>query len=141
MSPSRLRTPRPPSAAGSYGLDRSMTPLPGHPAPQEYRPNPHDPLDCAVADIANSMPVLLDVVRVEPPLSRAQAAQLELFQARYSFGHPSRHLSDSRKAVMCKLVDRVGARAKKGEKKVLARIGGGWQELEVYMLSLIANNC
>lgn len=141
MSPSRLRTPRPPSAAGSHGIDRSMTPLPGHPAPQEYRPNPHDPLDCAVADIANSMPVLLDVVRVEPPLSRAQAAQLELFQARYSFGHPSRHLSDSRKAVMCKLVDRVGARAKKGEKKVLARVGGGWQELEVYMLSLIANNC
>lgn len=141
LSPSRLRTPRPPSAAGLYGLDRSMTPLPGHPAPQEYRPNPHDPLDCAVADIANSMPVLLDVVRVELPLSRAQAAQLELFQARYSFGHPSRHLSDSRKAVMCKLVDRVGARAKKGEKKVLARVGGGWQELEVYMLSLIANNC
>ncbi|GAA5991081.1 hypothetical protein JCM10908_006530 [Rhodotorula pacifica] len=141
MSPPRLRTPRPPSAAGSYGLDRSMTPLPGRPAPQEYVPNPHDPLDCAVADIANSMPVLLDVVRVEAPLSRAQAAQLELFQARYSFGHPNRHLIDSRKAVMCKLVDRVGARAKKGEKKVLARIGGGWQELEVYMLSLIANNC
>ncbi|GAA5860944.1 hypothetical protein JCM3774_003196 [Rhodotorula dairenensis] len=141
MSPPRLRTPRPSSAVSTYGLDRSMTPLPGHPAPQEYHPNPCDPLDCAVADIANSMPVLLDVIRVEAPLSRAQAAQLELFQARYSFGHPSRHLTDSRKAVMCKLVDRVGARAKKGEKKVLARVGGGWQELEVYMLSLIANNC
>ncbi|POY73271.1 hypothetical protein BMF94_3605 [Rhodotorula taiwanensis] len=130
MSPPRVMSARPPSSAGHHALDRSMTPLPSRTAPSEYLPNQHDPLDIAVAEVANSMPVLLDVVRVDAPLTRAQAGQMELFQAKYSFGHPARAMADSRKAVMCKLVDRVGARARKGEKKVLVRIGGGWQELE-----------
>lgn len=131
---------------GSYGLDRPVTPLPGSmdaaAAATEYVSNAYDPLDVAVGAIGNSLPVLLDIRRVDPHLTRAHAAQVELFQAKYSFGHPTRAaVADSRKAVMCKLVDRVGARAQKGEKKVLVRVGGGWQDLEVYLLSLIANNC
>ncbi|BGP57234.1 hypothetical protein JCM8202_005329 [Rhodotorula sphaerocarpa] len=145
-TPSRRLSARPPSAIGSYGLDRPVTPLPGSvdaaAAATEYVSNAHDPLDVAVGATGNSLPVLLDIRRVDPHLTRAHAAQVELFQAKYSFGHPTRAaVADSRKAAMCKLVDRVGARAQKGEKKVLVRVGGGWQDLEVYLLSLIANNC
>ncbi|GAA5825134.1 hypothetical protein JCM11251_006112 [Rhodosporidiobolus azoricus] len=129
---------RPPSALSTsrYG---TMTPLPtsGEASAYPYSPNPLDPLDCAVSSILSSLPLMLHVCRVEPPLTRAQAAQTEVFSARYTFGlHP---LEDGRRAVMCKLVDRVGPRARKGEKKVLVRTGGGWQDLESHLLGVLAS--
>ncbi|GAA6049342.1 hypothetical protein JCM3770_007298 [Rhodotorula araucariae] len=129
---------RPPSSLASYRLDRrSTTPLPpGEPGP--YVPNPKDPLDTAVAGIVNTLPLLLRVVRVDPPLS--PHASVEVHTARYIFGLPSRPLDDQRRAVMCKLVDRVGPRARKGEKKVLVRVGGGWQDLETFTLGLMATS-
>ncbi|BGP17615.1 hypothetical protein JCM10213v2_005650 [Rhodosporidiobolus nylandii] len=128
---------RPPSVL-SNGRFGAVTPLPsaGATPATDYVSNPHDPLDQAVSTILMALPLLLHVSRVDPPLSRAQAAQAEVFQARYQFSlHP---LEDSRRAVMCKLVDRLGPRAKRGEKKVLARVGGGWQDLEAHLLSLLA---
>jgi hypothetical protein len=59
-----------------------------------------------------------------------------MFNARYLFSLTP--LEDQRRAVMLKLVDRVGPRARKGEKKVLARVGSGWQDLESHCLSLMA---
>ncbi|TNY24328.1 hypothetical protein DMC30DRAFT_345792 [Rhodotorula diobovata] len=131
------RLSRPGSSLGSSRLDRSTTPLPSG-EPGAYVPNPRDPLDTSVAALVNSLPLLLRVTRVDPPLS--PHATVEVYSARYTFGLPSRPLDDQRKAVMCKLVDRVGPRAKKGEKKVLVRVGGGWQDLETYTLGLMASS-
>ncbi|BGP49394.1 hypothetical protein JCM10450v2_005283 [Rhodotorula kratochvilovae] len=138
-SSSSARPSRPPSSLASYRLDqRSTTPLPPGGEPGAYVPNAKDPLDAAVAVMVNSLPLLLRVVRVDPPLS--PHANVEVHSARYIFGLPSRPLDDQRKAVMCKLVDRVGPRARKGEKKVLVRVGGGWQDLETYTLGLMASS-
>ncbi|GAA5916598.1 hypothetical protein JCM6882_009169 [Rhodosporidiobolus microsporus] len=132
---------RPPSALSTsrYG---AMTPLPSSGESSAtaslYTPNPLDPLDTSIASTLATLPLMLHVARVEPPLTRAQAAQTELFSARYAFGlHPLD--ADQRRAVMCKLVDRVGPRARKGEKKVLVRTGGGWQDLEAHLLGVLAS--
>lgn len=128
---------RPPSSL-AYGRFGAFSPLPnGESTASAYRPNPLDPLDKAISEIINALPLGLYVERVDPPLSRQQADQIERTNsARYSFGlNP---VDDQRKAVMLKLVDRVGPRAKKGEKKVLVRIGSGWQELESHCFDLMA---
>ncbi|GAA5926812.1 uncharacterized protein JCM15063_000376 [Sporobolomyces koalae] len=126
-----------PVSSLAYDRAGALSPLPnGDSTATAYCPNPLDPLDLAVADIVNSLPLALYVERVEPALTRAQAAQVELFSARYVFSLSP--LQDQRKAVLLKLVDRVGPRAKKGERKVLARVGGGWQDLESHCFSLIA---
>lgn len=135
----RPSTSRPSSSLSTSRYGGAHTPLPSSGANSSahlYAPNPLDPLDTSVASVLTTLPLLLHVTRVDPPLTRVQAAQAELFSARYIFSlHP---LEDTRRAVMCKLVDRVGPRARKGEKKVLVRIGGGWQDLETHLLSLIA---
>ncbi|GAA5952055.1 hypothetical protein JCM21900_006236 [Sporobolomyces salmonicolor] len=129
-----LRASRPPSSLGIRS--GAFSPLPTGDGPSSYVPTAHDPLDVAVAGIVNDLPILLHVERVDPPLSRAQAAQLELFTARYLFSlNP---LEDQRRAIMCKLVERVGPRARKGDKKVLCRVGGGWLDLESHCLSMLA---
>ncbi|GAA5920273.1 hypothetical protein JCM1841_003013 [Sporobolomyces salmonicolor] len=129
-----LRASRPPSSLGTRS--GAFSPLPTGDGPTSYVPTAHDPLDVAVAGIVKDLPILLHVERVDPPLSRAQAAQLELFTARYLFSlNP---LEDQRRAIMCKLVERVGPRARKGDKKVLCRIGGGWLDLESHCLSMLA---
>ncbi|GAA5948814.1 hypothetical protein JCM3765_003911 [Sporobolomyces pararoseus] len=127
---------RPPSSLG-FGRAGAFSPLPnGESTATAYNSNPHDPLDIAVGEIVNSLPLALHVARVDPHLSRAQAGQVEIYSARYLFSLSP--LEDQRRAVMLKLVDRVGPRARKGEKKVLARVGGGWQDLEIHCLSLMA---
>ncbi|GAA5864894.1 hypothetical protein JCM8547_009263 [Rhodosporidiobolus lusitaniae] len=140
---------RPPSALSNsrYGGGGAQTPLPpftgelSSSSSADYSPNPHDPLDLAISSLTSVLPLQLHLLRLDPPLSRAQAAQVDQFQARYCFAlqpiapHEAKR---SGAAVMCKLVDRVGPRAKKGEKKVLARVGGGWQDLEAHLLNVIA---
>jgi len=128
---------RPPSSL-AYSRAGAFSPLPnGESTASAYRPNPLDPLDKAVSEIINSLPLGLYVERIDPPLTRQQADQSERTNtARYSFGlNP---VVDQRKAVMLKLIDRVGPRAKKGEKKVLVRTGVGWQELESHCFDLMA---
>ncbi|BGP03801.1 hypothetical protein NBRC10513v2_007543 [Rhodotorula toruloides] len=116
----------------SLAPSRSTTPAPSD---DSYVPNPLDPLDLLIAQTISSLPLALSITRIDPPLSRTQAATVELFQSRYSFALPGGRGSG---AVMLKLVDRVGPRAKKGEKKVLVRVGGGWQDLEAFALALLA---
>lgn len=136
-STNAARISRPPSSLSSYrpSLDRATTPGGGDSSHGAYIANAHDPLDVTISGIVNSLPLLLHVTRVDAPLSRAQAGQIELFQARYALGLPGQVGAPA----MCKLVDRVGPRAKKGEKKVLVRVGGGWQDLEAHCLSLLAS--
>ncbi|GAA6011822.1 hypothetical protein JCM10207_004256 [Rhodosporidiobolus poonsookiae] len=135
--PSSLSTSRHgssvPSLPPSSSIDSLSSAAGGVP---EYIPNALDPLDMSIAALLSTLPLALHTQRIDPPLSRAQAAQLEVFQARYVFALHA--LDDRRGAVTCKLVDRVGPRARRGEKKVLARVGGGWQDLETHLLGLLA---
>lgn len=109
-----------------------------------YLPNKLDPLDILVAQTINSLPLLLQVERFDPPLTRAQVAQQEVLQARYFLqlpdgGEGEGEGKEKGKPVVVKLVDKVGPRAVKGEKKVLVRVGGGWMDLGAYGMGLLAN--
>lgn len=90
-----------------------------------YGPNPVDPLDTHIARVVNALPVQVRTIRLDAPFTVAQVSVLELLSAKYVFEYGSVATS----AVICKLVDKVGPRAQKGEKKVLVRSGTGWQEL------------
>ena len=104
-------------------------------------PNPHiyvpasskDPLDLEVARVVNSIPHTLLVERVDPPL-RAAPKEGDEVRAQYALSSPL-----SRKVITCKLttLTRPGARGSGQEpsttKKVMCRVGGGWQDLQVYI--------
>lgn len=128
------------SVAPSTRRDGSISPAPrfGMDADGTYVPNPIDPLDMAVAHVVNSLPLGLDYSRIDPPLTLSQVSQCEILSARYAFSL-SRVAGMNEKAVFCKLVDRLGPRVPKGGKKVLVRVGGGWQELEAFLMSLLAS--
>lgn len=116
-------------------------------SPAAYVPNRLDPLDIAIAQMLNTtLPPHVQCYRVDPPLTLAQAGQCETLAARYqiivhttpaSAAAGGVAVTNDGKPVMCKLVDRVGPRVVKGEKKVLVRIGTGWQEFEAYVTLLL----
>lgn len=131
-TPSQPRTPysRPGSRAGaatpSYGGDddaiRALNP---------YVPmNPRDPLDAEVAAVANAIPHGLFIERVDPPLPRNAPAPRdgEEVKAQYAFAN---HLA--RKVVNCRILTMTRGEVK--SRKVMCRVGGGWQELSLYLLS------
>ncbi|KAK4701134.1 hypothetical protein P7C70_g5102, partial [Phenoliferia sp. Uapishka_3] len=107
---------------------------------QSYHPNPLDPLDLQIAQIVNALPVLLRVERLDAPLDRN--ARIENggvgSSAKYSISLAERPRASGGQGVMCKLVDKVGPRVEKGEKKVLVRVGTGWMELEAWCLEIVA---
>lgn len=127
---STARTPsRPGSRAGAY------TPsVDSHQPMNIYVPsNPKDPLDAEVAAIVNSIPHGLLIERVDPPLKKIPKEGEEI-RASYAFSN-----SLARKVVTCRLttLTRSGSRTS-GEtttKKVMCRVGGGWQDLQLYMLN------
>jgi len=90
-------------------------------------PNAKDPLDVEVAAIVNSLPHGLLIERVDPPL-RSPPVEGEEIKAQYAF---SNHIS--RKVVACRLLimNRSGTKTK----KVMCRVGGGWQDLQLYILN------
>ncbi|PWN97652.1 hypothetical protein FA09DRAFT_339145 [Tilletiopsis washingtonensis] len=101
---------------------------------EQYRPNPADALDVEVAYIINALGVGLE--RVSEPLPRGFKAEPrpgQEVQAQYSIG--------GAKPVMCKLLElhrpagSAGARSGTKVRKVLARVGGGWIDLEQHVLS------
>ena len=103
--------------------------------------NPHiyvpatskDPLDVEFARVVNSIPHSLLIERVDPPLRTAPKEGDEV-RAQYALSSPL-----SRKVIACKLttLTRLSARGSAQEptttKKVMCRIGGGWQDLQVYI--------
>lgn len=97
-----------------------------------YTPgNPKDPLDAEVAAIVNSLPHSLLVERVDPPI-RGVPREGEEIRAQYAFANTL-----ARKVVTCKLttLTRSGAKGRDVVKKVMCRVGGGWQDLQIYVMS------
>ncbi|KIJ65563.1 hypothetical protein HYDPIDRAFT_88214 [Hydnomerulius pinastri MD-312] len=126
---STTRTPsRPGSRAGAY------TPVLDGPVHSYTPANPKDPLDAEFAAIVNAIPHGLLIERVDPPLKTIPKEGEEI-RAAYAFSN-----SLSRKVVTCRLttLTRSGGRTS-GEgmttKKVMCRVGGGWQDLQLYMLN------
>ncbi|KAI0705215.1 hypothetical protein BC835DRAFT_1499380 [Cytidiella melzeri] len=116
------RTPgRPPSRSGAATPSHD-----GHGPVHVYiATNPKDPLDTEVAAVANSISHGLLIERVDPPL-RAAPREGEEVRAQYAFSNQI-----ARKVVNCKLT--TLARRENISKKVMCRVGGGWQELHVYI--------
>ncbi|KAG2042662.1 hypothetical protein BDR03DRAFT_990337 [Suillus americanus] len=124
---STTRTPnsRPGSRSGSY------TPMERDPLHLYVPASDKDPLDVEVAAIVNAIPHGLLIERVDPPL-KAPPKEGEEIRASYAISN-----SLSRKVVTCKLttLTRSGARGGGMSKKVMCRVGGGWQDLQLYMLN------
>ncbi|KAF9038448.1 hypothetical protein BJ165DRAFT_1531540 [Panaeolus papilionaceus] len=110
----------------------------------EYTPTtPWDPLDAEVAAIANSLTHGLLVERVDPPMRRNQVPKEgEEIKAQYAFSNAL-----SRKVVTCRLTTLMRAGKLNAEKeggasngpttvkKVMCRVGGGWQDLSQYIVN------
>ncbi|KAH0836748.1 hypothetical protein J3R83DRAFT_8484 [Lanmaoa asiatica] len=95
--------------------------------------NPKDPLDTEFATIVNAIPHGLLIERVDPPL-KTTPKEGEEIRASYAFSN-----SLSRKVVTCRLTTLTRSGRTGGEntmtKKVMCRVGGGWQDLQLYMLN------
>ncbi|CAO3680810.1 unnamed protein product [Rhizopus stolonifer] len=96
-----------------------------------YRADPKDPLDIEVAQIINASPIAIRCQRTE--------------QGKYYFGNElSLSSMGGKKLYTCKLMtytDRKNGKLKNN--KVLIRVGGGWQDLEFFLLehsSLMASD-
>ncbi|KAI7851720.1 hypothetical protein BDC45DRAFT_607976 [Circinella umbellata] len=97
-----------------------------HPA---YKPDPKDPLDVEVAKIVNASPIAIKCQK-GPNGS-----------GRYYFGSElSPSVGGGKKLYTCKLMSYTGGRRrhtsveKAAHNKVLIRVGGGWQDLELFLL-------
>lgn len=122
------RTPsggsRPASRSGAYTPSLGLEGLAEH----KYVPlNPKDPLEIEVATVVNSIPHGLLVERIDPPL-RTIPKENEEVKAQYAFTNQI-----ARKVVVCRLLtmSRSGVKSK----KVMCRVGGGWQDLQLYILN------
>lgn len=119
---------RAPSRSGAYTPTQDMAPT------HLYTPaSTKDPLDTEVAAIVNSVAHGLLVERVDPPLRRAPREGEEIM-AQYAFSNAL-----GRKVVTCRLttLSRVVGKGMGPvtNKKVMVRVGGGWQDLQLYMLN------
>lgn len=125
-SPSRLAPSRPGSRAGAASLSG------GYPTHEYVPANTKDPLDMEIAIICNSVAHGLLVERVDPPLRGIPKAGEEIM-AQYAFSN-----SIARKVVTCRLTT-LSRLSKAGgptvSKKVMCRVGGGWQDLQMYLLN------
>ncbi|KAJ7247604.1 hypothetical protein B0H12DRAFT_1203169 [Mycena haematopus] len=114
------------SRTGNYTPTADNLPL------HEYVPgNPKDPLDAEVAFVVNSIAHGLLVERVDPPLKKLPKEGEEQ-KAQYAFSNAL-----SRKVITCRLttLTRPGKADIMVTKKVMCRVGGGWQDLSHYILN------
>lgn len=96
-----------------------------------YEPTRWDPLDVEVAKVVNSQPLGILLVRVDPPIKKGEVLTPKNgngLMARYTFSSRGGYETNT-KPVMSKLVDRGN-----GRRKVLVKIGGGWMDLELFLL-------
>lgn len=143
-------TPRPslhkvPPSSFRDGLPKTPTSRPGSRAASHvpvdhnahiYVPaSSKDPLDIEVAHVVNSTPHGLLVERVDPPLRTAPKGGEEV-RAQYAVSNAL-----ARKVITCRLTTLTRPSAKgSGQsptttKKVMCRVGGGWQDLQIYILN------
>lgn len=115
-------------AGSSYGATGAIEP---------YRANPNDALDVEVAAICNGLGVALE--RIDPPLPRGvrlEEGPGKDNRARYEIGG---------RTMACRLLElhrpagSAGARAGTKAKKILVRVGGGWQDLEQWLLARLSS--
>ncbi|CAH1764009.1 9451_t:CDS:2 [Entrophospora sp. SA101] len=106
------------------GGSRAMTPLTdilskmsmfSTEVPSKYIPLKSDPLDVEVAKVVNSSPLTVKVERVSTG------------GGKYYFGNET--LGRDRKVHLCKLVNFAS-----GRNKVMVRVGGGWKDLDMFLL-------
>jgi hypothetical protein len=87
-----------------------------------YKPDKNDALDVEISHIVNTSPVVIECHRAQP--------------GRYYFGNEASVSSIAgKKLYACKLMtykDRKNGQFKRN--KVLIRVGGGWQDLEFFLL-------
>jgi hypothetical protein len=125
--PGRSPGSRPASRAGA------ATPIEGAEPRHIYGPpNARDPLDVEFANVANMIGHAFLIERVDAPL-RAAPKSGEEIRAQYAFSNAL-----GRKLVTCKLttMTRNGSGGAGVEsRKVLCRVGGGWQDLRTFLLS------
>ncbi|CAO3622060.1 unnamed protein product [Mucor hiemalis] len=95
----------------------------------KYKPNPKDPLDKEIGLIINSSPIPI----------QCQKAAVGQHEGRYYFGNeltPS--LGGGKKIYTCKLMtyenNQRNNQTTPKRNKVLIRVGGGWQDLEIFLL-------
>ncbi|THH32457.1 hypothetical protein EUX98_g1735 [Antrodiella citrinella] len=88
-----------------------------------------DPLDNEVAMVVNSLAHSLVIERVDPPL-KTTPKEGEEIRAQYAFASPI-----ARKIVTCKLTTLARSGGKHTTKKVMCRVGGGWQDLNLYIIN------
>ncbi|KAH6915928.1 hypothetical protein BKA70DRAFT_1139835 [Coprinopsis sp. MPI-PUGE-AT-0042] len=105
--------------------------------------NPLDPLDVEVGNVVNSIPHGLVIERVDPHLRKAPKEGEEV-KAQYAFSN-----AFGKKIVSCRLTTltratRASSEGGVGEKprvtmvttkKVMCRVGGGWQDLGIYLMN------
>ncbi|KAF7309843.1 GAR domain-containing protein [Mycena indigotica] len=130
LPPSSFRegsTSRTPSRSGSRS--GMYTPTESGPL-HEYVPgNPRDPLDAEVAIVVNAISHGLLVERVDPPIKKLPKEGEEQ-KAQYAFSNAL-----SRKVITCKLTTLTRPGKADVTKKVMVRVGGGWQDLSHYILN------
>ncbi|KAF6761616.1 hypothetical protein DFP72DRAFT_1002546 [Ephemerocybe angulata] len=135
---------RPGSRSGLYdaNIGASTATLTG-PLHEYIVGNSKDPLDVEVGRIVNGVPHGLKVERVDPPLKKAPKEGEEV-KAQYTFSNVL-----GSKTVTLRLTTMTRAtKVKAGEqgvakdtvkmvmtKKVMCRVGGGWQDLSLYILN------
>ncbi|SPO30974.1 uncharacterized protein UTRI_05390_B [Ustilago trichophora] len=115
-------------AGSSYGATGGI---------EQYRANPNDALDVEVAAICNGLGVSLE--RIDPPLPRGvrlEEGPGKDNRAQYEIGG---------RKMACRLLElhrpagSAGARAGTKAKKILVRVGGGWQDLEQWLLARLSS--
>ncbi|KAL6300013.1 hypothetical protein BKA93DRAFT_741314 [Sparassis latifolia] len=135
LPPSSFRESISPRTPGSRPGSRAGAATPieanGYGPVHVYVPtNSKDPLDAEVAAVVNTMSHGLLIERVDPPL-RTVPREGEEIRAQYAFTNQI-----ARKVVTCKLTTLVRSGAKGSvTQKVMCRVGGGWQDLPVYVMS------
>ncbi|KAI8070689.1 hypothetical protein BC940DRAFT_8762 [Gongronella butleri] len=90
-----------------------------------YTGDPKDPLDMQVAMILNASPITI-------PCQRAKQGA-----GKYYFGNDLNPTGAGKKLYTCKLMtytNRSRRRLSTSRNKVLVRVGGGWQDLEMFLL-------
>ncbi|KAH7105786.1 hypothetical protein BKA62DRAFT_668593 [Auriculariales sp. MPI-PUGE-AT-0066] len=135
-------TPPRPSSRTSSRASTSYTPGFDHNPVPNYVPCKTDPLDLEVAKCVNGFPHSFLVERIDPPL-RTAPKNLEEIRAQYAVSNAL-----ARKVITCRLViisrskgansrtPNVSALADGGEqRKVMCRVGGGWLDLQMYLLN------
>ncbi|KAF8582744.1 hypothetical protein K439DRAFT_1635016 [Ramaria rubella] len=120
-----------PSSRGAFTPSLEQNPVP------TYIPgNVKDPLDVEVARVVNSMAHGFLIERVDPPL-RGVPKLGEEIKAQYAISNAL-----ARKVLNCRLVIISRSGSKNGPagetRKVMCRVGGGWQDLSMYLLSRAA---